>query len=414
MAAVLKKGCNMKVSRNVIEKDIATEINKSLENKKKVQQYIRDARETYEVPEKLFSDYITIRKSLTEADTFMLFILSDILFGANKTRKYFTENEYKSLSKAKWHTAKVKFPICFAMTKINDTQYTGKITVKELMLLKDAQLINYNENAQRTMRHIVKGEMEYYQISLNKEAVHAIMESYENELYIPNTITLNLPENVEYSYDEKKKQLVIHKMDYLDILDGYHRYIAMSKLFSQDPSFDYDMELRIVQFSEEKARRFIWQEDQKTKMRKIDSDSMDVAKVSNKIVDRMNNNSNFILAGKISRNKGIINAAILANIIDKVYLKGIKKNEELKCIKEISAALAETIEEFTDQHPEFLEKPWDKLLTYMVCYEDKYGNINNLQIDIEHVKEDEQIYRMPNLTKADVTRTHKLLGKEGY
>ena len=403
----------MKLSRNVLEKNVNEAIASSLEDKKKIQLSIREAEKRYGVPAKLFSDYITLRKSITEANDFMLFILCDVLYGARVTQQFYTQMEYKTLSKSKWEVATIQFPLRFDMTKINETQFIGHISVKELMLLKDAQLINYNENAQRTMKHIVKGEMEYYQIALNKEAVYAIIDSYEGELYIPNTITLNLPEDAEFTYDDKKKQLVIQETE-LDILDGYHRYIAMSKIYSQNPDFDYEMELRIVQFNEEKARRFIWQEDQKTKMRKIDSDSMDVAKVSNKIVDRMNNDSRFILCGKISRNKGIINAAYLANIIDIVYLKGIKKSEELRVVKTISAGLMNAIEYFTDIAPEYLEKPWDKKITYMVCYEDKFGDIKNIKKDLAKVEKDSSIYSLTNLTKADVTRTHKLLGKEGY
>ena len=403
----------MKVSRTQLEKEITEKLNGLFIDKRATQQAIRQATETYEVPEKLVFDFINLKRNITEANTFMLFILTDVLLGNNRTEYYFTSTEYKTLSKSKWHIEKVEFPLRFDMTRVNDEQYIGTITAKELMLLKDAQLINYNENAQRTMKHIVKGEMEYYQIALNKDAVYAIMESYEGDIYIPNTITLNLPEEADYVYDEKKKQLVINNTDYLDILDGYHRYVAMSKIYSQNPDFDYEMELRIVQFTEDKAKRFIWQEDQKTKMRKIDSDSMDSAKLSNKIVDRLNN-SRFILAGKISRNRGIINSAYLANIIDVVYLKDIKKSEELRAVKEISGRLKQLIDDFTDEYPEYLEKPWDKITTYMLCYEDKYGDLANIQADIKKAKEDGSIYHMPNLTKADVTRTHKLLGREGY
>ena len=402
----------MKVSRTQLEREITDKITSLFVDKRARQQTIKMATEKYEVPEIVLNDYISLKKNITEADTFMLFILADVLFD-DKAEYYFTSTEYKTLSKAKWHVEKVEFPLRFDMTRVNDEQYIGTITVKELMLLKGARLINYNENAQRTMKHIVKGETEYYQIALNKEAVYAIMESYEGDIYIPNTITLNLPEEADFVYDDKKKQLVINSTEYLDILDGYHRYIAMSKIYSQNPDFDYEMELRIVQFAEDKARRFIWQEDQKTKMRKIDSDSMDSAKLSNKIVDRLNSGS-FIFAGQISRNKGIINSAYLSNIIDIIYLKDIKKTEELKAVKQISGRLKKLIEEFTDEYPEYLERSWDKITTYMLCYEDMYGSLDNIQEDINKVKEDGSIYHMPNLTKADVTRTHKLLGREGY
>lgn len=404
----------MNKSRELLEKEISNALTQKLSKRRELQRLIKEARDSYDMPEKLSSDFINMRKNITEADTFTLFILADILFGPEKINEYFTKTEAKELSKAKWHIEKVKFPLRFDMTRITDEQYIGHISVKELMLLKDAQLINYNENAQRTMKHIVKGELEYYQISLNKEAVHAIMDSYSSDLYIPNTITLNLPEDADYVYDDKRHELVIRETEYLDILDGYHRYIAMSKMYSQYPEFDYEMELRVVQFTEDKAKRFIWQEDQKTKMRKIDSDSMDSAKISNKIVERMNNDSSFILSGKISRNKGIINAAYLSNIIDILFLKGIKKSEERIAIKRISNDLMAMVEEFTDMYPQYLETPWDKELTYMVCYEERFGDIRETLKDLVRIKNSKDIYQNPNITQADVTRTHKLLGKGGY
>lgn len=402
----------MKKSRAGLEKEIANIISTNLMEKKVLDAWTKSIEDNYEVPEKYSTDFLTKRRSITEADDFMLFILADILLGKHSIDEYYTPKEIKGLSQSKWHIEKVNFPLRYKMTKITEQQYIGCISVKELMLLKDAQLINYNENAQRTMRHIVKGETEFFQIALNKEAVRAIMESYESDLYIPNTITLNLPEDAMFDYNEKTGELVINELEYFDILDGYHRYIAMSKIAAQNPNFDYQMELRIVQFEESKAKRFIWQEDQKTKMRKIDSDAMDTSKVSNRIVERMNNDNQFLLAGQISRNKGIINASYLSNIIDIVYLKGVKKSEERLMIKKVSESLMSAIEWYTDKNPEYLNKPWDKKLIYMVAYEDRYGELNDIAKDYLKVKAESDIYANPNLIQLDITRTHKLLRKE--
>lgn len=400
----------MKKTRESLETRITNALSDMLSDKKKLQKLIRDARDKFDVPEKISSDYITLRKNVIEADTFMLFILTSILF-ENLLPIYFTDSEIEGLTKAKWHIDKISFPLSYNMTKITDEQYIGKISVKELMLLKDAQLINYNENAQRTMNHIVKGETEYYQIALNKEAVSEIMESYNSDLYIPNTITLNLPEDADYDFDDKTNQLIIKNVDHLDILDGYHRYIAISKICALNPDFDYDMELRIVQFVEGKAKRFIWQEDQKTRMRKIDSDSLDTSKYANKVVERMNNDTNFILAGKISRNKGIINAAELSNVIDVMIFKKANKTDSLKLVKEVSTNLMNAFEDIAYEMP--MENKWDKLFIYMVCYETQYGSLETLFDDYWKVKADKTIYKSTSLSTTDITRTHKLLGKRG-
>lgn len=400
-------------SREVLEKELASTFSRNIGNKRVQQKWIKSAEETFGMPKKVSSDYVTMRKDLIEASVFALFILASITDG--KINEYFTKSEIKNLSKEKWNIEKVSFPIRFQMTKINDEQYIGRISVKELMLLKEAQLINYNENAQRTMQHIVKGKTEIFKIALNKDAVYRIMDSYESDLYIPNTITLNLPEDADFDYDEKRKQLVINEAEYLDILDGYHRYIAMSKIYSQNPDFDYEMELRVVQFEESKAKRFIWQEDQKTKMRKVDSESMDSAKISNKIVERMNNDNKFALAGQISRNKGLINAAYLSNIIDVVLLKGIKKSDERLAVINISSELMEAFEYHAVKDPDLFNVSWDKRYIYMLIYEMKYGDYKDMKRftkDLHQVMEDSSIYAGPILKTADVTRTHKLLGKE--
>lgn len=402
----------MNKSKSGLQKEISGKISSNLMNKKVLDSWTKEMEDKYSVPERLTTDFITKRRNIVEADPFILFILADVLLGQSALTEYYTKTEIKELSSAKWEVKKAEFPLRYKMTRINDQQYIGRISVKELMLLKDAQLINYNENVQRTMRHIIKGETEFFQIALNKEAVRAIMDSYESDLYIPNTITLNMPEDTDFDYIEKTSELVVNSISCFDILDGYHRYIAMSKISNQNPGFDYDMELRIVQFEESKAKRFTWQEDQKTKMRKIDSDAMDTSKISNRIVERMNNDDQFILAGQISRNKGIINASYLSNIIDIVYLKGVRKSEERMMIKRVSESLMSAIEWYVDRHPEYLNKIWEKKLIFLVAYEDRYGDLNDINKDYLAVKGANDIYSNSNLMQMDVTRTHKLLRKE--
>ena len=398
-------------SRELLENKLTSRFRSCITNRRQLRYWIANANDMFEVPESEFSAYVTMRKSLVEASEFMLFILCFVVFSSSEPKQFFTESEISTYLSTKWHIEKAKFPLEFDMTMINDEQFIGKISVKELMKLKDAQLINYNENAQRTMKRIIRGETEYYQISLSKEAVYSIMESFESDMYIPNTITLNLPEDAVFNYNQKERKLIIKKAKYLDILDGYHRYIAMSKVCTEFPDFDYEMELRIVQFTEDKARRFIWQEDQKTKMSKVDSESMDTAKLSNKIVERINR-SNCILAGNISRNAGIINAAQLSNIIDVVLLKGIGKTDELSAMKTYTTQIIDAIEYLANEEPYIVNSPWPKKFIFIMVFELKYGDIKNTERDYKKIENEKSIYAASILTQSDVTRTKKILGKE--
>jgi hypothetical protein len=395
-------------SENLLYQKLNNRFKLGLSHKKLLSHWVSYAKEKYDMPEKISTDYLTLRKDIFGSSPFVYFILADAVLPEYELREYFTETEIKELSKTKWHTEKIEFPLRFSMIKVNDEQFIGSISVKTLMLLKDAQLINYNENAQRTMTHIVRGDIEYYQISLNKEAVSAIMNSYENDLYIPNVVTLNLPEDADYYYDNKKKELVIRSTEYLDILDGYHRYIAMSKITSLNPDFDYEMELRIVQFQDDKAKRFIWQEDQKTKMKKVESEAFNTSKASNKIVSRLNNDPSFILSGKISRNNGQINASELSNVIDAVYFKGVKKSEETKVILDATVKLKNGMEILMEQHPDMAERIWDKKHILAYVYLAKHGQIENFDEEYSRLSKVDNIYTGSMITQSDITRLNKL------
>ena len=98
----------------------------------------------------------------------------------------------------------------------------------------------------------------------------------------------------------------------MDILDGYHRYISMSEIVREDPTFDYPMMIQIVSFSEEKARQFIFQEDQKTQMKKVDSAAMNQYNPANTAVAKLNTDPNSNLRGEIVKTTGKIDPSFLA------------------------------------------------------------------------------------------------------
>ena len=106
----------------------------------------------------------------------------------------------------------------------------------------------------------------------------------------------------------------------MDILDGYHRYIAISQVVREYPEWDYQMELRITTFTEEKAKQFIYQNDQKTQMRRINSESMNQYSPSNIVVEKLNTNPSSNIRGQISRNNGNIDFSFLSAVIHTCYL----------------------------------------------------------------------------------------------
>lgn len=291
------------------------------------------------------------RASLSEATEFELFCLLQNVRESHLS-EYFTESEINN-----WATYIIEdkaddiFPIIIKCVQIEQDQYIGRADVDFFMKLRSRQLINYNAAAQRTMQKMVHGNFEYYKISVNQIAVKQIAESYQNNAFIPNTITLNIPlkETSRWYYNEKSCELVIESIDAFDISDGYHRYVAMSRIRDKNPDWNYSMEVRIISFDNDRTRNFIFQEDQKTKMRKVDSNSMNMNSNANIVVDRINQDSKFDLKGEISRNGGSISFGELAGLIDYFYFK--KKVFD----KPVGLVRANVQQEFVDKFNQLIE-----------------------------------------------------------
>lgn len=332
------------------------EIKKSINDKALIRERINYLSDNYSMPINVASDLLTMRIDIVDESIITLFMLLSAI-KSNYINLYFTDAEIKIYSKQikKQH---FQFPIKWDMIQIEEDQWIGKITAQELMKLRDARLINYNENTQRTLKHVVDKDFEYYQIALNRNAVNAIIDSYTNDAYIPNTITLNIPEATDFKYQDGK--LIIKEIEAFDILDGYHRYIAMSNKYNIDKTFDYSMELRVVCFPEEKARQFIWQEDQKTKMTKVDSESFNQSNPSNQVINLINQNT--LLRNVINRNEGAINVGIASAMIDRLFFNTTKVINR-KMIVGAKDILIKRMTALIDSDPGIYDKKWDRRFT---------------------------------------------------
>ena len=394
----------MKAKAELAEK-VTRELERGVVDKKKMKGLTKVLNKKYDIPVSIASDIISLRSDVKFTTDFVLFCVTEEL-APTLIEVYYSDSEIEKYSNTKYTQRKTAFPLHFDMIKISDDQWIGSITAKQLMKLRDMQLINYNENAQRTMQHILRGDVEYYRIALNKSAVSQIEDLYSNGSYIPNTITLNIPETeYDYKYDEETHDFIISKIDHFDIIDGYHRYIAMSDLVNKG-SFDYPMELRITTFSDSKAQQMIWQEDQKTKMRRIDSKSLNQNDFATRICNQINADKQSNLCGLISRNKGVINAAYFCNIVQMLYVTQVKnRGDEIKIKNEISAGL----NELTSEDVSLLNTPWT--FEYTLAAILAIG-ADTVSVDkVAELQEKVGVFHSKMLTQAEVRRV-KNIAKE--
>lgn len=350
----------MKIQRIEVENYLKNKLTQAAFNPEEAKRIYTELEEKYDVPTGVAMDWISGRTDLSSVSPMVLYELTSVTSTYNRLMAYFTAFEIETFSKAKYEDKKkIKFPLHIKCLQVSDDQWICATDSSFLVGLFRQQIINYNENTQRVMRRIVRGETVSYKIELNKKAVKEIRAAYQSGNYIANTITLNIPEDGEadFFYDPQEGELVIKSLKKFDIIDGYHRLIAMSQTMNADEEFNYPMELRIVTFSEEKARQFIYQEDQKTKMTKVASASMNMGSDSNFIVEKLNSSMDSNLKGLINRNEGIVNFADFSAIITRVFYMGKQGTEDKSYRLTLAKDLKEKFNLVTDENPEVLSTP---------------------------------------------------------
>ena len=369
----------------------------------KVYQFLSDQ---YNIPASISFDIITLRKSLLEFSDFILFcVLAAIRPGSIEA--YFTDDEINYYKNSKYEVETIKFPLIIDdMVQITDDQWIGRTSAKQLMQLCGARLLNYNENTQRTLRRIVKGGNEYFQIFTNKESVRQIRESMENGTYIPTPITLNVPEDSVFSYSHDNHQLIFEELKHFDISDGYHRYLALSQAANSNIDFDYNMELRIVCFTESKAQHFVFQEDQKTKMRKIDSDALNQNRISNIIAKRLNEDPLCDVKGMINRNDSIIPLGEFTRLLEYFFLRDISKKDERSKIIQISKDLRDKFNALYELMPELFKSKWSNKTLIIIVFLFSKDDIKLRDIP--------KLYNQINEKLGDKNKLFTILGSKGF
>lgn len=328
--------------------------------------------EKFEIPIEKTMDLLMFRHSIQECKNFEVYAYISSL-DKNKLNDFFTKEELNYLNGAEYKTDEISFPITLdGMIQIAEDQWIGGTSLQNMMKLRDAQMINYREGQQRTLKRVMSGGIETFHIAISKNNVKEIEDLIRRQLYIPDDITLNMPvDGSKFKYNKTKKTLTIYELpnSMFDILDAYHRYLAMSNIHNQLPDFDYPMELRITNFPPAKAQQFIYQKDQKTRMTKSKSDSYNQYSVENRILRMVNQDPNCLIAGKIGSNSEDIDMGQMAIFIKKWVVPGIiAQKDETRIILESKTMLIERINKVVIDMPELLSHRWTIKEMFSIMY----------------------------------------------
>lgn len=348
-------------------------------NNKKCQVVYDYANETYKIPKTIVLDLITQRTSLENASDFQLFILLDsikqVIRIGDTITDYFDDDTIENYKSKKYSANEVDFPLKLKMIQIENDQWIGRIDAKTLIKFRNAKLINYNENVQREKVNNSKFKVGFVKIIIN---------AFSNRTHIPSTITLNIPleEVSEFCYNEENNLLVINELDHFDIIDGYIRYISLCSICDTNSNYNCTMELRITNFSEEKAKQFRFQEEQRHYMTRQSSASFDMSRPENQVIKKLNDNPEFCL--KIGRGSDyIINYDHFSKIIGTLFyhVKTMKEKDKIP-IDQLANDLIEFFNKLIKYDNKYLKNKIcnEKLSIIMICFRYYKGKSNVYEI----------------------------------
>ena len=340
------------------------------------------------MPLSIAEEMVTFKRDIKEFAPFDIFCVLYFI-DRNSLSRFFTETEITNLSKEKYVIEKASFPLKFTnMVQVTDDQWIGRITVQDLMKLKRSRLLNYDANEQRALRKVKSGKEEIWKPFVSNKNVAEIKDLMQRGEYIPDPITLNMPEGSEFTFDNYTLTVYSLPNGMFNLNDGYHRYLAMSQIYDFDKSFDYPMELEIVNFSNSKANSFIFQKDQKTPMKKIVSDTYNVNAIPNRIADKLNTDRKCNVSGMIGRNKANINSAVFTQLISAFMVpKNIPQSKEAGFIISTKNDLVRKFNIITEEDDKFLGKYSNQMIfvTMMIFAsdipEEKYTEAINEILD---------------------------------
>lgn len=240
-----------------------------------------------------------------------------------KVDDYFTKNEIQNWSNSKISNELVEdiYPVEFENTiQVASDQFFTVLTAKEIYSLYRKQLVNYNKNTQRQMnRKLVSGNY-VYTINANKKKINEIKEEMKKGLFISNTLALNVSlDNPDNDFDYVDNTFIL-KLGKTDIIDGYHRFKAITDLVAENENFDYKFPVMISTFTEDKAKKFIVQEDKQTPMKKNYTKSLEVDRFTKIIIEKLNSDLDSALYGKLTQyNDNGVDYNAIVNTINEVF-----------------------------------------------------------------------------------------------
>ncbi len=205
-----------------------------------------------------------------------------------------------------------EYPVVFEHARqIAPDIWTVAVPIQFISKLGRSNMLNYEFDTQREAKTIETDKGIILTPTVNSQSVVEIKNEIVEGNLIPTILTFNIPliESENFKYDKKLNRWILLKGK-LNIIDGYHRYLGIIAAIREREKIEFNFEIRLTNFDNDKARKFIVQEDKRNPISKEYIKSIDDADLSTQLINRLNQNNQSELKGKITTDNTTITSGL--------------------------------------------------------------------------------------------------------
>jgi len=229
--------------------------------------------------------------------------------------KYFTEEEIELYEKPLDEETDFDIEIT-DWKQVSPNKYTIYVSIDEVIRWRNYNKLRFNPETQRDLVTIIVKGVPIKKLDINRKSVNEMKELRKKGLYFPVRGIINI--NPDY-FDKpiiKDGKMIIPAETHMDLIEGFHNYIAMCEVKDENPNYEELCEFDIMLLNVDDANRFILQMDKKNHFKTNQTIRMDRINQVNYIIDQLNKSGEFHLYGTINSSMAVFINRIITRLFD--------------------------------------------------------------------------------------------------
>ena len=200
--------------------------------------------------------------------------------------------------------------------QVSPNKYTIYVTIDEVIKWRNYNKLRFNPETQRDLITIIVKGVPIKKLDINRKSINEMKELRKKGLYFPVRGIINI--NPDY-FDKpiiKDSKMIIPAETHMDLIEGFHNYIAMCEVKDENPNYEELCEFDIMLLNVDDANRFILQMDKKNHFKTNQTIRMDRINQVNYIIDQLNKSGEFHLYGTINSSMAVFINRIITRLFD--------------------------------------------------------------------------------------------------